>query len=166
MEITTVLLVIAVLAYSMVRRFLGEPLTARRLVVLPLLLTAYGVFQVGQAGFAHSAADIAALVTGGVVAVAGGAVRGLTTRVFIRDGHVWYRYTWVTIAVWIGLIVLRFGQAAVAVALGADRGVLAMALLMMLGLSFLGEAAVAGPRALATGASFAPRRSRVAAARR
>ncbi len=107
-----------------------------------------------------------ALVTGGLVAVAGGALRGRTVRIFVRDGHTWYRYTPVTLAVWAGLIALRFGQAAAAVALGADRPVLTASLVLALGLSFLGEAAVVGPRAMATGAPFAPRRrDRVTAGR-
>ncbi|BCJ44733.1 hypothetical protein GCM10010168_15460 [Actinoplanes ianthinogenes] len=165
MEIITALLVVAVLAYAMVRRFLGEPLTSRRLIVLPLVLTVYGGYVVAQTGFTHRTADLAALVVCGLTAVAGGALRGRTVQVLVRDGHVWYRYTWVTLAVWIGLIALRFGQAAAAVAIGADRPVLTASLLLALGLSFLGEAAVVGPRAMATGAPFAPRRSRVAAAR-
>ncbi|AEV82107.1 hypothetical protein ACWT_1091 [Actinoplanes sp. SE50] len=160
MEILTPLLVIAALAYAMVRRYLGEPLTARRLVVLPLALTVYGGFMVAQAGLTHVRADVVALAVGGVLAVAGGALRGATVRVMVRDGHLWYRYTWVTLTVWIGLIVLRLVQATVAGTLGADRPVLAASLVLALGLSFLGEAAVVGPRAMAVGAPFAPRRSR------
>lgn len=166
MNLATALLVIAVLLYAMVRRFLGEPLVARRLVVLPLALTAYGLYTVAQAHFVHATADLVALVLGGLVAVAGGALRGRTVRVFVRDGHVWYRYTWVTLAVWGGLIALRFAQAAAAIAIGADQPVLTASLVLSLGLSFLGEATVVGPRAMATGAPFAPRRrDRVAAGR-
>ncbi|MFI1989922.1 hypothetical protein [Actinoplanes sp. NPDC020271] len=158
MNLATALLVIAVLAYTMVRRFMGEPLTARRLFVMPLVLTAYGLYTVAQTGFAHATADLVALISGGVIAVAGGALRGRTVQVHVRDGHVWYRYTWVTLAVWAALIALRFGQAAAAVSLGADRPVLTASMVLALGLSFLGEAAVVGPRAMATGAPFAPRR--------
>jgi hypothetical protein len=168
MNLATALLVLALVAYTMVRRFLGEPLVSRRLVVLPLALTGYGLFTVAQTDFVHPTADLVALVTGGLVAVAGGAMRGRTVRVFVRDGHVWYRYTWVTLAVWGALIALRFGQAAVAVFLGADRSVLTASLVLALGLSFLGEAAVVGPRAMATGAPFAPGRrdrARVSAGR-
>lgn len=165
MNLTTALLVIAVIAYTMVRRFLGEPLSSRRLFVIPLVITVYGAYTVAQTGFAHATADLVALATGGLVAAAGGALRGRTVRVFVRDGHVWYRYTWVTLAVWAGLIALRFGQAALATSFGADRGVLTAGLLLMVGLSFLGEAAVVGPRAIATGAPFAPRRARVSTGR-
>ncbi|WIM97485.1 hypothetical protein ACTOB_001013 [Actinoplanes oblitus] len=165
MEILTALLVVVALTYAMVRRYLGEPLTSRRLIVLPLALSVYGGFVVAQTGFAHSTANLTALALCGLTAVGGGLLRGRTVRLFVRDGHVWYRYTPVTIAVWAGLIALRFGQAAAAVALGADRGVLTASLLLALGLSFLGEAAVVGPRAMATGVPFAPRRSRVAATR-
>ncbi|WP_436523102.1 hypothetical protein [Actinoplanes sp. HUAS TT8] len=166
MNLATALLVIVVIVYAMVRRFLGEPLSARRLILLPLLLSAYGVYQVAQTDLVHRGADLTALFLGGVLAIAGGALRGRTVRVFVRDGHVWYRYTWATIAVWGGLIALRLGQAAAAVAIGADRPVLTASLVLSLGLSFLGEGAVVGPRAMATGAPFAPRRrERVVAGR-
>ncbi|WP_221325896.1 hypothetical protein [Actinoplanes sp. L3-i22] len=158
MNIATALLILGFLVYAMVRRFLGEPLESRRLVLLPLALTAYGVYTVAQTDFVHPTADLVALVTGGLVAVAGGVLRGRTVRIFVRDGHTWYRYTWVTLAVWGGLIALRFGQAVAAVSLGADQSVLTASLALALGLSFLGEAAVVGPRAMATGAPFAPRR--------
>lgn len=166
MNLTTALLVIAVVVYTMARRFAGEPLTSRRLVAMPVVLTLIGVYQIAQVGLSHVTADLVALGLGGLIAFGGGALRGRTVRIFVRDGHVWYRYTWVTLAVWGALIALRFAQAATAVSFGADQAVLTAALLMTLGLSFLGEAAVVGPRAMATGAPFAPRRRERAGAGR
>ncbi|WP_432839277.1 hypothetical protein [Dactylosporangium sp. CA-092794] len=163
MSLTTALIALAVIVLLMARRFAGEPLGARRLVVPPLILVVFGGYTLSHLHFSavHSAAaDGAVLGAGAVVAVLGGILRGLTVRVFVRNGHVWYRYTWITAVVWLALIVLRVGQLLAGRALGADQDVLSAGLLLILGLSFLGEAAIVGRRAIATGAPFAPRGAR------
>ncbi|MEV6349021.1 hypothetical protein [Actinoplanes sp. NPDC051851] len=149
---TTTLLIVALVGYALYRRFTGEPLEARRLVVLPIALVGMGLYQVAAGGFPRALLDLALLGSGALIALAGGVARGLTVRVFVRDGHAWQRYTWVTALVWAGLALLRFGQYEAGIALGADPAVLTSALVLALGLSFVGEAAVVGTRALATGA--------------
>jgi hypothetical protein len=167
MSLTTVLIAVAVIVLLMVRRFMGEPLGARRLIVPPLILVVIGAYALSEVDFGatahHAVVDGAVLAAGALVAVLGGILRGLTVKVYVQNGHVWYRYTLATIAVWAGLIVLRVGQSLAGHALGADQAVLTAGLLVILGLSFLGEAAIVGRRAIATGAPFAPRGSRRAA---
>ncbi|MFG2043269.1 DUF1453 domain-containing protein [Dactylosporangium sp. NPDC048998] len=167
MSLTTALIALAVVVLLMVRRFLGEPLGARRLIVPPLILIVMGAYTLSKIDLAasvhHAVVDGAVLGTGAVVAVLGGLLRGLTVRVYVQDGHVWYRYTLLTVAVWIGLIALRIGQSFAGHALAADQDLMNAGLLLVLGLSFLGEAAIVGRRAIATGAPFAPRGSRRAA---
>ncbi|WP_433206585.1 hypothetical protein ACQP00_39800 [Dactylosporangium sp. CS-047395] len=169
MNTTTLLIAVAAIVLVMIRRFAGEPLEARRLIVVPVVLLLIGGYSLAQVDFAtaaqHPVVDGAVLGAGAVLAVLGGVVRGLTVKVFVQNGHVWYRYTLVTIAVWIGLIVLRVGQTFAGRALDADSAVLSAGLLVILGLSFLGEAAIVGRRAIATGAPFAPRGARRAARR-
>jgi membrane protein CcdC involved in cytochrome C biogenesis len=167
MNATTLLIAVAVIVLLMVRRFMGEPLEARRLILPPVILVILGGYSLSQIDFPaaaqHPVTDGAVLGLGAVVAVLGGVVRGLTVRVFVQNGHVWYRYTLVTLAVWLGLVVLRIGQLFAGRALHADQAVLSAGLLLVLGLSFLGEAAIVGRRAIATGAPFAPRGARRAA---
>nr|BFE55833.1 hypothetical protein GCM10020063_003590 [Dactylosporangium thailandense] len=164
MNTTTLLIAAAVIVLLLVRRCIGEPLEARRLILPPVLLIILGGYSLAQIDFAtaarHPVLDGAVLGLGALVAVAGGIVRGLTVKVFVQQGHVWYRYTLVTIAVWLGLVVLRLGQTFAGRALGADQAVLSAGLLLVLGLSFLGEAAIVGRRAIATGAPFAPKGAR------
>jgi hypothetical protein len=172
MDLTTALIAVAVVAYLLVRRFLGEPLQARRLILPPLILIVWGgvnLSHVGSGGTAVHQALLDGVVVGfgAIVAVLGGVIRGLTVKVYVRDGHTWYRYGLMTVVVWLALIALRLGQSLAGHALGADQAVLNAALLLILGLSLLGEAAVVARRAIATGAPFAPRGSRrVAAGRR
>ena len=169
MNLTTALITFALVAYLLVRRFMGEPLEVRRLVAPPLILVAFGGYTLAHVDLGavahHAVLDGIVLGAGALVAVLGGIVRGLTVRVFIRDGHVWYRYTWLTIVVWAALIALRFGQSLGAEALGVDAGITSAALYLILGLSLLGEAAIVGRRAIATGAPFAPEGARRAARR-
>jgi hypothetical protein len=158
MNLLTGLLALLAIVYVLLKRIAGEPLEGRRLVVLPIVLVIAGCSQ-----FSHShltPLDLTVLVVEGGVAVALGAVRGLTVRVYERNGHLWYRYRPLTLVVWLGSLLLRLGQIAAAHALGADSNVLVKALLLILGLSLLGEALVVGKRAVATGIPFAPQGSR------
>ncbi|GAB3855107.1 hypothetical protein GCM10027610_087730 [Dactylosporangium cerinum] len=130
----------------------------------PVLLVAWGGYAVSQTftgtTLPHALLDGAVLGAGAVLAVAGGLLRGLTVRVFVRNGHLWYRYTAMTVVVWVALIGARFAEGAAGGALGADAAVTTAALPFMLGLSLLGEAAVVGRRGIATGVPFAPRDAR------
>jgi hypothetical protein len=125
------------------------PVDGRRLALLPLVLTIWGVTSLAQGfhGTLHAyGTDVGLLALGAVLAFGGGLVRGLTVRLYPREGQLWYRYTWLTVAVWVGLILLRVAQATVGWAVGADTSVLAAALPLMLGLSLVGEVAVIGAR--------------------
>src|SRR5687767_1932788 len=108
----TYLLIAAGVLYVLVRRFMGEPLNARDLLAPPAFLLFFGIRAVGEfhpiyllllaAGFAF------------------GAFRGMTIRLFERDGHLWQRYTPWTLLVWvtslgasvgIGLLIGEIGRA-------------------------------------------------------
>jgi hypothetical protein len=122
MNLLTVLITAAVIVFVLIRRFAGEPLEGRRLVILPLAVTVIGATQLGDLHF--SPLDVAVLAVEGLAAAALGAVRGTTVQVYSRDGHLWYRYRPLTIAVWIASILLRVLQTAAGHALGADSRVL------------------------------------------
>ena len=154
-----ILLAVALVVYLVARRLLGEPIQQRRLLVLPLLLVAAGVFQLGKAG-QLPAVDLAVILGEAVLAVAIGLGRGFTIQVYVRDGHLWQRYRWTTIAVWLVAIGIRLGAAFAGHAAGASSTALSAAALLVLGLSFAAEGAVVGYRALRLGAPFAPRGTR------
>ena len=158
MNLTTILLIAAAIVYVLIRRLTGEPFEVRHLVVPPVVLIALGGYQVShtlQSGLSHAVLDGVVLGAGAVLAVAGGIVRGLTVRVFVRQGSLWYRYTAWTVVVWVAVIGVRFAESSAGMALGADTAAVAAALPLMLGLSLLGEAAVIARRGIATGVPFA-----------
>jgi hypothetical protein len=150
----------AVVVYMFARRIAGEPLNARRLVVLPAVLTIWGASRLTHVHGGLHGVDVAMI---GVIVAASlmlGLVRGATIRVFVRDGHPWQRYTVVTIGVWALAIAVRLGADWAGHLVGASTSALAASLVLAVGVSFLGEAAVVGTRGLRLGAPFAPRDTR------
>ncbi len=151
MAVAQVLLILVVLGYVMARRLAGQPYTTGRLFTVPAIMVGYGLYQLASV---HVRADAAALLA--VEALAGlafGAARGLTIRLYQRDGHLWYRYTPATVALWLVAIGARLGIALAAHRLGVNLpGAAAFA---ALGVSLLGEAAVVLPRARRTGVPLA-----------
>jgi hypothetical protein len=149
----------ALVVFMIVRRMMGEPLRARRLLVLPLVVAILGAGQVGHVTHVR-AVDVAVLAFEAVFAVAVGVARGATVQVYVREGHVWFRYRWITLALWVAAAVLRFAVREVGVLAGANGTLLMHTLLFMVALTLAGEACVVGLRALRTGAPFAPANDR------
>jgi hypothetical protein len=148
----TVLLVIAGVAYVMWSRMQGQPLKAKRLIVLPAL---YLVLGVGDLKGHETAGDIAFLAVGLGLSVILGAARGSTIELSVRDGALWQRYRGITVGLWLTLIASKVVLAAIAHVAGAAGGAGTNGLLFSLGLSLLAESAVVGLRALSTGVPFA-----------
>jgi hypothetical protein len=149
MAVAQILLILVLLGYLVARRLAGQPYTITRLFTVPAILLGYGLYQLTTV---HVSAGGAALLA--VEALAGlafGVARGLTIRVYPRDGYLWYRYTPATVALWLVAIGARLG-----IALAAHQpGVPAAGVFAALGVSLLGEAAVVLPRARRTGVPLA-----------
>jgi Protein of unknown function (DUF1453) len=150
----TILLVIAAIAYVMWKRMQGEPLQAKRLMVLPVAFIVLGIGDL-TAKSTHTATDVGFLVAGVVLSAGLGAARGRTTELFSRDGELWLRYRPVTVALWLALIAVKVLLAGIASAAGASAAAGTNGLLLALGVSLAAEAIVVGPRALASGVPFA-----------
>ncbi|MGW6448756.1 DUF1453 domain-containing protein [Lentzea sp. NPDC055074] len=136
----TYLLIAAGVLYVLVRRFRGEPLNARDLLAPPAFLLFFGVRAVDEFHLAY----LLPLAAG----FAFGAVRGLTIRLFERDGHLWQRYTPWTLLVWMTSIGASLGFA-----LLFDHHAPTQ---LSIGVSMLGELCAVGAKALNTGLPFAP----------
>jgi hypothetical protein len=155
MNLIVILLIAALVVVMIVRRFLGQPVRTQSFV-LPLVLSGWGLTQLR--GVHLGAADLVFLAVEAVLAVGVGLARGATIELYLRDGHLWQRYRWSTLTVWIGAILLRLGSVGAGSLVGvhvATRG-----LVLVLGVSFLAEAALVGWRVARTGAPVAPSRRR------
>jgi hypothetical protein len=145
-----IVLIVAAVGYLLVRRVLGEPAQAKRMLVLPIVLSLIGLSDVsGQVGTPQSLLFLAGTVAMSVVL---GALRGASVRISQRDGLAFIRYTWVTITLWVVNLAVKFGANLI---LGAfdpkDAGAVGNSLLLTIGLGILAEGLVALYRALRGG---------------
>ncbi|MGZ3143330.1 DUF1453 domain-containing protein [Lentzea chajnantorensis] len=140
----TYLLIAAGVLYVLVRRFLGEPLNARDLLAPPVFLLFFGI----RATTDFHASYLLPLAAG----FAFGVLRGVTTKLYERDGHLWQRYTPWTLLVWVASIGVSTG-------LGFLIGGHAPTQLSI-GVSMLGELCAIGAKALNTGVPFAQEETR------
>lgn len=120
---------------------------------LPLILTAVGAYETasltsGAHRISFSAADLGYLVVVSGLSVLLGLVRGATIRLRNRDGVITQQYTAVTAVLWLATVAVRLVADAVAgPGLGVAHSVIGTSILMMFGLSLLGEAACVALRA-------------------
>jgi hypothetical protein len=135
----TYVLIAAGVLYVLVRRFMGEPLNARDLLAPPAFLLFFGIRAVEEFHLIY--------VLPLAVGFAFGALRGMTIKLFERDGHLWQRYTPWTLLVWVTSLGVSLG-------LGLLIGGHAPTQLSI-GVSMLGELCTIGAKALNTGIPFA-----------
>jgi hypothetical protein len=136
----TYALIAAGVLYVLVRRFMGEPLNARDLLAPPAFLLFFGIRAADEFQLIY----VVPLAAG----FAFGALRGMTIKLFERDGHLWQRYTPWTLVVWVTSLGASLG-------LGLLIGGHAPTQLSI-GVSMLGELCALGAKALNTGVPFAP----------
>jgi len=151
--------IVAIVILVIGRRFMGQPLRSRSLLI-PVGLTAWAAYQL--AGQHHlTGTDVGFVLAGAVLGAASGSGRGVTVRLYPRDGHLWMRYGWLTAAVWAASIALRAGLAVGGHLAGVGLNTTSTTL-FTLGISLIAEAFVVGARAARTGLPYAPgRRSTV-----
>lgn len=152
-NIAEILIVVVVVVAVVGRRLAGEPLTMKRLVVLPVILCAIGLAGLSKARH-PGAADVGLVVVGLAVSLGLGMLRGRSVEVAVRNGVLWYRYRWATVAWWVAAAVARVGLMGVERMTHAGH-LMSSSLLVGLAATFLGEAAIVYPRARALGAPFA-----------
>jgi hypothetical protein len=139
--------VVGVVGWVLVRRMLGEPVEARRTLLLPAIVTVVGFADVTTA--AQSTVSITYLV---IVAAAGAAIglwRGATVRVYARDGVVHLRYTPVTVALLVAGIAVKVASGLVLSATDPTAAHAAgSGLLLTLGVGLVAEGLVVAASAL------------------
>jgi hypothetical protein len=146
-----ILLIVAAVVYVVAGRLAGQPLQAKRLVVIPAAMTIYGLTQLGH----PAAIAILTLVVEAVIGFGLGLLRGITIHVYERAGHLWFRYRPLTLAIWAATIAVRVVIAVGAHLIGVNLPTLG-AILVSFGLSLFGEAAVVAVRAQRLGVPYAP----------
>jgi hypothetical protein len=151
----TIVLAVAAVGYVLWSRMKGQPLKAKRLLLLPAALVVLGIANLTGSSAPHLTPEDAGFLaaSAGLAAVLG-AARGATIELYPRGGELWQRYRPVTVGLWITLIATKLILTVAAGAVHASAGGTS-SLLLTLGISLLAEAAIVGPRALSTGLPFA-----------
>lgn len=145
-----IVLVIGAVLYVLARRMSGEPAQARRMLVLPVVLVAVGLSDLKGATLTGSSATF--LVVTVAISILLGVLRGASVRLSDRDGIVFMRYTWVTVALWVVNLAVKFGANIALGAIDPQAGATAGdSLLCTLGIGMLCEGGVVLLRALRTG---------------
>jgi hypothetical protein len=143
------LLILAAVSYVLASRWRGRPIVTRRLLLMPAVLSGYGLLLfTGSSARGLRAVDVTLIAAGVVVSAAMGMVRGASVSVFVRDGRPWMRYRLLTLALWAATVAVRLGVTVVSNAVGASAATRGPALLLSVGVTLLAEGAVISRRAL------------------
>ena len=156
MSAITVLLAVAILAFVIYQQVVGAPLTGKRAIVLPGVLTIIGIAELSGSKTHLPATDLVLLMVSCAIALGIGLALGAMTRIESRDGHLWTQLPQSGLLLWAGLIVSRLVVIGIAEALGAHAVAGTSAILLTLGLNRVAQALVVVPRAVAAGIPFAP----------
>ncbi|MEV0260295.1 DUF1453 domain-containing protein [Streptomyces sp. NPDC050617] len=128
---------------------IGEPAEAKRMLILPAVLSLVGVSNL-SGGHLDAGAVVFLVATGGL-SVLLGVLRGVSIRLSNRDGLVFMRYTWVTVALWVLNIVAKIGANLLLGAVDPHMsGVTSDSLLLTIGIGMLAEGLMVLGRAVRT----------------
>jgi hypothetical protein len=145
-----VVLIIAVIAYVLIRRLAGEPAEAKRMLILPAVLIVVGIANLDD--LTHSGTALLFFIGTLLISVVLGALRGASIRLSRREGIVFMRYTWVTVALWVVNIGVKFGGNLLLGAIDkSGAAVLGNTVLLTVGVGMLLEGVVVLGRALRSG---------------
>jgi len=158
-DVIVILGVAALIGWVIVRQLRGEPLRAKRVVVLPAVLAGYAIVSLnGQHGV--GIADVCCLAASAAMAGLIGAGQGLVMRLENRNGGLWGQLPGRGLWLWAALLASRILVTVVAVAIGAHVATSTDSIILALGINRLAQAGVIGLRAMAAGIPFAPEQDR------
>jgi hypothetical protein len=142
--VLSALLVLIAVGYVLVSRWHGRAINPRRLVLMPAVLSGYGLLQfTGAAGRGLRAVDVVIVATGTAVAAAMGVARAVTVAVDVRDGRPWMRYRPATLALWAATLATRIAVTAISIAIGSSAAANRWpALVLSVGVTLLAEGIV------------------------
>ena len=106
-----IILIVAAVGYVLARRLLGEPVEAKRTLVLPAVLTGVGLIDLTKV--TQPLVSIGFLVATTALSLVLGLLRGASARVFEKDGVVYLRYTATTLLLWAVNLGVKFGAGVV-----------------------------------------------------
>ena len=142
-----IVVILAAVCFVMVRRLMGEPAQAKRMIILPGILMVVGLTDLS--GQIKTVSEAGFLVATLAISVVLGALRGASVRISQQNGVAFVRYTWLTLVLWVANLVIKFGANFALKAIDPkDAGAVSNSLLLTLGAGLLVEGLVVLYRAL------------------
>lgn len=148
MSLVDILLIVAGVGYLLVRRILGDIVQIKGLLLLPVVLTGVGLFQVDDLG-ALDLTTVGFVAVGIALSLVIGVVRGMTVHLGVRHGELWMRYRASTVGLWVLNFAVKGALIPVQVAFTKQSAAAATHTLpLSIGLGILAESAVVLLRAV------------------
>jgi len=166
MSVETIVVVLGIMGYSIGRQITGEPLRVKRLIGLPAALTVIGVVDVANAkAQAPTVTDFVLIGVGCAINMIIEICQGRLMRLESRDGYLWGQMPVSVLWWWGAKIASGVVLDGIGHVVGTSLAITSAVMLLRLGVNRLGQAAIVGPRAVATGIPFAPESDNSAAGR-
>jgi uncharacterized membrane protein YidH (DUF202 family) len=141
MTFTAIAIALAVFVVVLAKRVRGEAVREpKKLFLLPVVVGLIGLQNVSHAR--PNSIDIAVIAIGAAVSLSLGLLRGKFDRVTLVNGSPFMSWTAASIAVFAGNVLAKLALDAGGVAAGGTSSALGSSILLSLGLTLLGEAAV------------------------
>jgi hypothetical protein len=146
MTCTSVAIAIATLGFLLFLRLQGEAVPApKKLFVLPVIVGAIGLENISRAK--PNAIALGVIVTGSALSLGLGALRGRFDRLSVVNGAPYMAWTAGSVVLLVVNVLLKLALDVIGVAAGGTKAALTGSILLSLGLTLLGEAAVIWVRA-------------------
>jgi hypothetical protein len=141
MNVTTIAIAVALIVFVLAKRVRGEAVREpKKLFLLPVIVGIIGLQNVSHAK--PNAVDIGVIAIGAALSLGLGLLRGKVDRVTLVNGSPFMSWTGTSIAVLAVNVLAKLALDAGGVAAGGTSSALSSSILLSLGLTLLGEAAV------------------------
>jgi hypothetical protein len=141
MTFTTIAIAAALIAFVLAKRVRGEAVREpKKLFLLPIIVGIIGVQNVTHAKV--NTIDIAVIAVGAALSLGLGLLRGKFDRVTLANGSPHMSWSGASVAIFAGTVLAKLALDAGGVAAGGTSAALSSSILLSLGLTLLGEAAV------------------------
>jgi hypothetical protein len=155
MDLISIVEALAVIAFVVARRIKGRPVPApKKFFLLPLVVGFIGLQNMSHVKM--NTVDVAVVAIGAALSLGLGMLRGRVDRVSIVDGMPWVSWTVASVVLFATNLLAKLALDVGGVAAGGTRSVLTSSIVLSLGLTLLGEAAVVWLRAQSLIAEGAP----------
>jgi uncharacterized membrane protein len=139
--LANVAIYLALIVFVVARRMIGRPVgPAKKLFALPVIVIVIGWGDATRG--LHKPADVTLTVVGCVISLIFGLARGRADRLSDRDSAPYVQWTWVSLGLFAALLLIKLALDLAGIAAGETAAAAGQSLILTLGLTLLGEAAV------------------------